>query len=68
MGIDYHLVEFDYEKMRITHNAKTKNLVYHIEKVNNDTFLTGSFRENIELINKKDLTCLSYFKFYGVIN
>ena len=32
---------FDLEKMKIIKNVKTMNYVYHIEKVNHETFLIG---------------------------
>ena len=66
LGIDYHLIEFDFEQMKITKNVKTKSIVYHIEKVNDETFLTGEYEGYLELINKKDLTCLSHIRLDGV--
>ena len=44
LGINNNLVELDLEKMEITMNVKTINYVYHIEKVNDETFLTGQLR------------------------
>ena len=42
LGISKNLVEFDFEEdMKITKNYKTKSFVYHIEKVDDETFLTG---------------------------
>lgn len=41
MGISDHLVEFDCKKMTIKKNVMTMSNVLHIEKVNDDTFLTG---------------------------
>ena len=52
--------------MKITKNAKTQDHVEHIEKVNDETFLTGEIFGYLELINKKDLTCLSHLKLEGV--
>ena len=46
--------------MKITKNVKAKDYVLHIEKVNAETFLTGESNGFLELINKKDLTCLSH--------
>ena len=40
MGIDKNLVEFDLDKMNFTKNVITTKSVFHIEKVNDDTFLT----------------------------
>ena len=65
MGISYNLVEFDFKNMKITKNVKTKSFVCHIEKVNDVTFLTGEGLGYLELINKKDLTCLSFLKLEG---
>ena len=67
LGIDYNLVEFDFEKMKITKNvkSKTENFVQQIEKVNDDTFLVGELYGYIELINKKDLSCLSHLQVKG---
>ena len=62
MGFGNNLVEFDYEQMKMTINAKTKGLVFHLEKVNKNTFLTCEYDGNIELINKKDFSCLSKLK------
>ena len=45
--------------MKITKNVKTKNDVHHIEKVNDEKFLIGEFDGYLELINQKDLTCLT---------
>ena len=59
LGIYYDLVEFDFKKMKITKNVKTKHHVYNIEKVDDVSFLTGESYGNLELINKKDLICLS---------
>ena len=67
LGIWYNLVEFDFKRMKITKNVRTKEDVYHIEKINDETFLTGKMDGYLELINKKDLTCLSYIKLEGVI-
>ena len=52
--------------MKITKNVKTKHWVYHTEKVNDETFLTGEYDGYLELINKKDLTCLDHLKLEGV--
>ena len=65
MGIDYNLIEFDFKNMKITKNVETKNSVLHIEKVDDETFLTGECLGYLELINKKDLTCLSFLKLEG---
>ena len=62
MGIDNNLVEFDFEKMKITKNVKTSSYVFHVEKINDETFLTGELQGYLELINKKDLTCLSHLQ------
>ena len=59
LGIDARIVEFDYAQMRIVKNLRTEEDVFHIEKVNDDTFLTGEFNGYIELIRKTNLTCLS---------
>ena len=40
--------------------------VYHIEKVNEEMFLTGGRSGFIELINKNDLKCLSHLQIQGV--
>ena len=56
MGISYNLIEFDYEQQKITKNVRTEDIVYHIEKVNDDSFLIGELFGHIELINRKDLT------------
>ena len=40
LGIGYNLVEFDYKQLKFTKNVKTMDSVYHIERVNDDTFLT----------------------------
>ena len=66
LGIKDNLVEFNYEKMKITKSVGTKNSVYHMEKVNDDAFLTGEGCRHIELINKKDLRSLSQLKFEEV--
>lgn len=60
LGIGWNLVEYDFEQMKFIKNAKTFAYVYHIEKVNDDTFLTCEMYGHIELIKKKDLTCLSH--------
>lgn len=44
----------------------TQGYVHHIEKVNDDTFLAGKALGYIELINKKDFSCLSHLKLHGV--
>ena len=41
MGIGSNLVEFDFEKWKIIQNVKTQSVVLCIEKVNDETFLTG---------------------------
>ena len=41
LGLDQNIVEFDYEKMKITKNVKAKDSVYNIEKINDEIFLTG---------------------------
>ena len=38
--------------MKIIKNTKTKNLVIHILKVNDETFLIGDYWGSIELISK----------------
>ena len=43
MGIENNLAEFDFQKMKITNNFKTKDYVYCIEKVNDETFLIGGY-------------------------
>ena len=68
LGIGTNLVEFDMDKMEITKNFETKYSVYLIEKVNDDTFLTGGSRGYLELINKKDLTSLSSLKLEGFLS
>ena len=55
----YNLVEFDYEELIITRNAKSMYPVLCIEKVSNCTFLTGCSFGEINLISKQDLTCLN---------
>lgn len=35
------------------------NDVWHIENVNDETLLTGEYDGHIELVNKKNMTCLS---------
>ena len=67
LGLYEILVEFDFERMKITKNVKTNDQVWHIEKINDETFLTGEFEGHLELINKKDLTCLSHLKLEEVI-
>ena len=62
LGIENNLVEFDFDKMKITKKIETKNNVFHIEKFNNDTFLTGDLYGHIELVSKRDLSCLSHLK------
>ena len=52
--------------MKFIKNVRTKTIVYNIEKVNDNTLLTGEYNGYIELINKKDLTCLSHLKLEGV--
>ena len=52
--------------MKITKNAITKSYVLNIEKVNDETFLTGDLEGNLELVNKKDLSCLSHIQLEGV--
>ena len=52
LGINNQLVEFDYSLMMITKQVCTYNHVYHIEKVNDDNFLTGEMGGHIKLINK----------------
>ena len=39
--------------MKITKNVKTKSSVMHIEKVNDETFLTGEYNGYLKLIKKK---------------
>ena len=51
--------------MKITKNVRAKNYVILFEKVNDETFLTGEGLGYLELINKKDLTCLSFLKLEG---
>ena len=67
LGILDNLVQFDFERMEITKNVQTNKNVFHIEKVNDETFLTGERNGLLELIKKKDLTCLSHLKIEGVI-
>ena len=64
LGINYYLVEFDYEKMEIRkyRNYEDFRDFYHIEKVNDDIFLTGGYVGDIKLIRKTDLTILSHLK------
>ena len=62
LGIGRDLVEFDYENMKIMKNAKTKNLVMHILKINDETFLIFDDYMSLELISKKDLACLNSLK------
>ena len=52
--------------MKISKNLDTKDIVFHIEKVNDETFLTGEAIGNLELINKKDLNCLAQIQFEEV--
>ena len=59
LGIYYDLVEFDFKKMEIAKHVKAKDFVYLIENINDDTFLSGEYEGYLELINKKDLICLS---------
>ena len=68
LGIEQNLIEFDFEKMEIARNIKAKEQVYHIEKVNDDTFLTGEFQGYLELIHKKDLSWLSRLQHKKVIS
>ena len=49
-------------------NAETKNLVNHILKVNDETFLIFHDFVSIELISKKDLTCIISLKLEESIN
>lgn len=51
--------------MKIIKNTEAKNNVFHIEKVNDEIFLTGEKNGYLELRNKKDLTCLSNLKLEG---
>ena len=41
LGINNYLVELDLDKMDFTKMVKTLRYVYHIEKVNDETFLAG---------------------------
>ena len=46
LGIHNNLVEFDYDQMKFTkkviaNDSVLYRLVFHIERVNDDTFLTG---------------------------
>ena len=41
MGISDNLVEFDFKRKKITKNVKTKSYVFNLEKINDETFLTG---------------------------
>ena len=66
LGISDNLVEFDFEKMKFTKKTKTLSSVFHIEKVNDESFLVGEYNGYLELINKKDLTCLSILLLEGV--
>ena len=52
--------------MEITKDVKARDFVYNIQKINEDTFLTGEGYGDIECVSKKDLTCLSYLKIYGI--
>ena len=57
--------------MKILKNVSAKDVVFHIVNINDDTFLTGEYNGNIELINKNDLRCLSQLNLglgYTVIN
>ena len=60
LGTFEFFVEFDYDKMVILKNVKTYHLPSNLEKVNDETFLASFYLKNIGLINKKDLSCLSY--------
>ena len=46
--------------MKIRKSVEAQSIVWHIENVNEDTFLTGEFNGTLELIKKKDLRCVSY--------
>lgn len=59
MAFGSYLVQFDYENLKIKNTIKTRGFSLSIERVNEDTFLTGSHLSIVELINKKDLSCLS---------
>ena len=59
-------MQFDYSLMMITKQVCTYNNVYHIEKVNDDNFLTGEMGGHIKLINKWEMRCLSHLKIEGV--
>ena len=59
MAFGSYLVQFDYENLKIKNTIKTRGFSLSIERVNEDTFLTGSHLSIVELINKKDLNCLS---------
>ena len=52
--------------MKILKNIRLKDYVSHIEKLNENTILTGEYSGYIELINKKDLNCLSHLQLDGV--
>ena len=48
--------------MKITKKVEAKDYVFHIEKVNEEIFLTAEFSGRLELISKKNMTCLSSLK------
>ena len=48
--------------MSITNTVKLSNDVFHIEKVNEDTFLVGEENRHIELINNNNFACLDFIK------
>ena len=62
LGISDFLVEFNYESMEITNSFLTMNEVSHIQEGNNETFLVGELKGDLELIESRSLTCLSYLK------
>ena len=68
LGIGNNLVEFDFENMKITKNVKTASLVFHIEKINDSHFLTGEFNGYLEMMNKKDFSCLSHLHLEGALS
>lgn len=65
LEIGYNLVVFDLKNMKMTRNADTKSIVFHIEKVDDETFLTGGYNWVLELFKKKNLTCLDHLKIEG---
>ena len=50
----------------MTKNAIARDCVFLIEKIDDETFITGFENGYLELINKKELTYLSLLKLEGV--